>query len=149
MCPASITGTGSLFSDQGMCYTDCITASYYRDPQNARSCQPSCSSTPAKSYADDTTWNCVKVCPSYPQMYYADDSDYTCKTSCPSPSYIDPTTQSCVTTCPTDTLLDTNTNTCVTQCPYDLTTIWYGDTSATPPVCVIASNCPSGSYANF
>ena len=38
ICPPSLDGDGS-FSDQGMCYFVCITPNYYRDPQNARSCQ--------------------------------------------------------------------------------------------------------------
>ena len=41
----SVDGGGS-YSDQGMCYFVCITSGYFRDSQNARSCQPSCSHSP-------------------------------------------------------------------------------------------------------
>ncbi len=77
ICPGSLDDDGS-FSDQGMCYVDCITPNYYRDPQNARSCKPTCSFAPVKYYADSTTRKCVLYCPSYPLFYYAYDTDKTC-----------------------------------------------------------------------
>ena len=51
-----------------------MTDDYYRDPQNARSCQSECSFTPLKYYADTTTMKCVLECPVYPEYYYAYDT---------------------------------------------------------------------------
>jgi len=70
ICPAEIGIDGS-YSDQGMCYFVCMTANFYRDPQNKRSCQSSCSFTPEKQYADNTTYRCVSTCPTYPMQYYS------------------------------------------------------------------------------
>lgn len=72
LCPATVDGEGS-FSDQGMCYFVCMTPLYYRDPQNNRSCQPSCSFSPTKYYKDSTTMKCVLECPVYPSFYFAYD----------------------------------------------------------------------------
>lgn len=73
ICPADIGYDGS-YSDltyNGMCFDVCMTTSYYRDPQNKRSCQPTCSFSPQKQYADDTTYKCLTTCPTYPMMYYS------------------------------------------------------------------------------
>lgn len=45
--------------------------------------------------------------------------------------------------------MDTNTDTCVEKCPYDTTNIYYGDPTATEPLCVMASHCPATYYADF
>lgn len=105
LCPGSLDDDGS-FSDQGKCYTECITPGYYRDPQNSRSCQPICSFSPVKYYADDTTMKCVLKCPSYPQYYYAYDPDRVCRIECPSSTMRDTKTLTCVNSCPSDTFFD-------------------------------------------
>ena len=83
ICPAEIGVDGS-YSDQGMCYYVCMTAGYYRDPQNSRSCQSSCSYSPVEQWADDTTYRCLSSCPTYPQQYYADSLLHTCVATCSS-----------------------------------------------------------------
>jgi len=65
-CPAEIGLDGS-YSDQGMCYYVCMTAGFYRDPQQSRSCQSNCSFSPQKQYADNTTMRCLSKCPTFPQ----------------------------------------------------------------------------------
>jgi hypothetical protein len=82
ICPEEIAQDGS-YSDQGMCYYVCMTAGYYRDPQNNRSCQPTCSYSPAEQYADGTTMRCVPYCPTYPIMYYAYNGTHECLQNCP------------------------------------------------------------------
>ena len=137
MCPGSPNDDGS-FSDQGMCYVNCITAGYYRDPQNNRSCQPGCSFSPAKYYADNTTMRCVMNCPSYPQMYYAYDTDRVCRLDCPSTTMKDSKTLKCVSSCPSGTFFDEMSDSCVSKCPSDYSTgkIWYGDGTQAIPKCV-------------
>lgn len=77
LCPAEI-GTDGFYSDQGMCYGVCMTPNYFRDPQNHRSCQPSCTFSPNKQYADITTMRCLPQCPTFPQQLYAYDPTWTC-----------------------------------------------------------------------
>ena len=136
-CPGSLNDDGS-FSDDGRCYAVCITPNYFRDPQNARSCQPECSNSPVKLYKDDTTMRCVLVCPSYPEYYYAYDADKACMTTCPLNTMKDQSTKSCVTTCPDSTFFDEQSDACVQNCPsdYSISLIWYGDTTQSPPKCV-------------
>lgn len=148
LCPLYLNGTG-LFSDAGMCYSTCVTASYYRDPQASRSCVAGCSNSPSNSYADLTTMNCVQICPAYPTMYYAYDGNWTCMTSCIGGTYISPSTQKCVNSCPAGNVLDPNTNTCVSECPYDTSNIYYADMTLPQPSCVLAGACPSGYYGDF
>lgn len=82
-----------------------MTPGTYRDIQNNRSCQSSCSFSPAKYYGDQTTWMCVLDCPTYPQYYYAYDPDKICRTDCPGNWTRDPLTRKCVSTCPNNTFL--------------------------------------------
>lgn len=151
ICPASLDDDGS-FSDQGMCYGVCMTPNYYRDPQNARSCQPTCTFSPAKYYKDSTTMKCVLKCPVYPSYYYAYDPNKQCRTDCPSTYMKDPLTQTCVTTCPNNTFFDPNSDQCVATCPKYYTPApgaeYFGDTTFTIPKCVIATDCSPNLYAD-
>ncbi len=89
-----------------MCFYTCVTANYYRDPQNNRSCQPICSFAPIKYYADSTTMKCVLFCPSYPVYYYAYDTDKTCKVNCPLSTMKDDASRRCVNSCPLNSFFD-------------------------------------------
>lgn len=138
------------YSDQGMCYYVCMTANYYRDPQNARSCQPDCSFTPIQYYRDDNTFKCVQTCPTYPKFYYAYDGNKTCLLNCPLSSMKDPSTQKCVEACPTGSFFDPNSDECVQYCPFDYANgaRYYGDPTLSIPRCVVNSSCPNNYYAD-
>ena len=139
----SLDGSGS-FSDQGMCYYVCMTAGYFRDKQNARSCQPSCSYSPVEYYEDSTTMKCVLGCPAYPEHYFAYNVTHECLTSCPGDYIMDFASRKCVLECGDGLFFDPNSDECVTVCPTDYTSdaVFYGHEDADPyPTCVTATEC--------
>lgn len=129
ICPAEIGRDGS-YSDQGMCYYVCITANYYRDPQNNRSCQSTCSFSPIKQYADNTTMRCLAQCPTYPEQYYADDTSKKCVKYCSNSERKLEATKVCVVTCPNGTFFNEDSYQCLSTCPTQTSTghRLYGDT---------------------
>jgi hypothetical protein len=112
MCPAEIGQDGS-YSDQGMCYGVCMTPNYFRDPQNQRSCQPTCSFSPNKQYADNTTMRCLPTCPTYPQQLYAYDPTKTCESTCPNSYRKYEALKTCVSVCPNGTFFNPDTYQCL------------------------------------
>ena len=138
------------YSDQGMCYYVCMTNLTYRDPQNKRSCQSSCSYSPIIQYEDNITWRCQATCPTYPEMYYADDLLHKCVKTCSSSQRKLESSKICVATCPNGTFFNPDTYQCLSICPLDTSTghQLYGDTSASEAVCVNATDCAYGTYAD-
>jgi hypothetical protein len=150
ICPKEIGVDGS-YSDQGMCYYVCMTPNYYRDAQNARSCQPACSFSPVKQWADDTTMRCLSVCPTFPMQYYADDNLQKCVATCSNSYRKYEATKSCVVVCPIGTFFNSDTYQCLSICPMDTSTNsqLYGDNSTTgEATCVLDSACPYNYYAD-
>jgi hypothetical protein len=131
ICPQEVGVEGS-YSDQGMCYYVCMTANYYRDPQNKRSCQSGCTFSPVKQYAEDTTWRCLTKCPSYPMQYYADDNLKKCVSTCTLSYRKLEATRVCVQTCPNGTFFNSDTYQCLSSCPTQTSLGYrlYGDTSS-------------------
>jgi hypothetical protein len=149
MCPAEILSDGS-YSDQGMCYGVCMTANHFRDPQNNRSCQPSCSFSPNKQYADNTTMRCLAKCPTYPQQFYAYDPTRTCESTCPNLTRKYEALKTCVSVCPNGTFFNQDTYQCLSVCPLTTSTnkMLFGDLSLPEPRCVINTDCPAGYFAD-
>jgi hypothetical protein len=149
ICPDSLNQNGS-FSDQGMCYGVCITPYYFRDPQNKRSCQPNCSFSPFKQYADNTTMRCVPKCPTFPQQFYSYDPTMTCESTCPNSTRKYEAAKTCVAVCPNSTFFNPDTMQCLSTCPLQTSTsnTLFGDPSLPEPTCVTGNNCASGYYAD-
>lgn len=149
ICPQEVGVEGS-YSDQGMCYYVCMTANYYRDPQNKRSCQSGCTFSPVKQYAEDTTWRCLTKCPSYPMQYYADDNLKKCVSTCTLSYRKLEATRVCVQTCPNGTFFNSDTYQCLSSCPTQTSLGYrlYGDTSSSEGKCVNSTDCPNNTYAD-
>lgn len=133
-----------------MCYFVCMTANFYRDPQNNRSCQSSCSFSPQKQYADDTTYRCVSTCPTFPVQYYSYEPTKLCVSTCPNSYRKLESNKSCIAQCPSGTFFNPDTYQCLSICPTSTSTNQqlFGDTSLSEAKCVINTACPYLQYAD-
>jgi proprotein convertase subtilisin/kexin type 5 len=103
---------------------------------------------PPGSFADNSTWRCVRECPSNPALY-GDVGTAVCVINCPDDLYGDDISRQCVTTCPTVPVIAYAygpTHRCYVNCLFP----YFGQPkSDTPTYGTCQTYCYDGQYRNM